>query len=80
MSYMAQQALTTAIRDAFADRPDVDEQLAEADRCLSWLSTLPIAPALLAPVLEPVDAVALGLRDAARARARRSTGAEGGAA
>jgi hypothetical protein len=66
MAYMAQQAVTTAIRDAFRDRGDALDQAAEAARCRAWLEGLPLPAAVLASVVEPIAAIEDGLREAAR--------------
>jgi len=66
MAYMAQQAVETAIRDAFRERTDALDQADEAARCRAWLAALPLPPALLAPILEPIEALEVGLRDAHR--------------
>jgi hypothetical protein len=68
MAYMAQQTVTTAIRDAFRDRGDALDQAAEAARCLAWLESLPLSPSVLASVVEPIVAIEDGLREAARLR------------
>ncbi len=72
MAYMAQQAVTTAIRDAFRDRSDARAQAEEAARCRAWLESLPLSPTALAPIIEPIAALEDGLRDADRLHRRRS--------
>jgi hypothetical protein len=64
MAYMAQQAVTTAIREAFRDRPDALAQADEAARCRAWLEALPLDRSLLATIIEPITALEDGLRDA----------------
>lgn len=71
MPYMAQQAVRTAIRDAFRERDDTLAAADEAARVRAWLSGLPIDRRLVAAIVEPVEAIEDGLRDAARARASR---------
>jgi hypothetical protein len=66
MAYMAQQAVTTAVREAFQDRPDAISQAAEAERVRAWLASLPIEPSLLAAIIEPIAAIEDGLREAHR--------------
>ncbi len=66
MAYMAQQAVTTAVREAFRDRPDALTQAEEAARCRAWLASLPIEPSLLAPIIEPIAALEDGIREAHR--------------
>lgn len=66
MAYMAQQAVTTAVREAFRDRPDALAQADQAARCRAWLASLPIEASLLAAILEPIAAIEDGLRDAHR--------------
>ncbi len=68
MAYMAQQAVTTTIRDAFRSRDDAPDQALEAARCLEWLRSLPLPDAMLAAIVEPVAAIEAGLRDAEQAR------------
>lgn len=72
MAYMAQQAVETAIRDAFVDRPDALAQAAEASRCRTWIESLPLPPATIAAIVEPVAAIEAGLREAERRRRRGS--------
>jgi len=72
MAYMAQQAVTTAIREAFRDRPDARAQAEEATRCRAWLESLPLSARVLAPIIEPIAALEDGLRDADRLQRRRS--------
>ena len=62
---MAQQWLATAVRDAFRDRADAADQAAEAARVLAWLASLPIERAAVAALVEPIAALADGLREAA---------------
>ena len=66
MAYMAQQAVTTAIREAYSDRPNALAQAEEAARCRAWLESLPLEPSLLAPIIEPIAALEDGLREAHR--------------
>ncbi len=66
MAYMAQQAVTTTIRDAFRKREDALDQAAEAARCRAWLERLPLSATVLATVVEPIVAIEDGLREAAR--------------
>lgn len=73
MAYMAQQAVTTAIRDAFRDRADARLQADEAARCRAWLESLPLPARLLAPIVEPVAALEDGLLDADRLQRRGSS-------
>ena len=72
MAYMAQQAVTTATRDAFRDRDDTAQQASEAARFLAWLRALPIPETMLSTIIEPVEAIEVGLRDADRIHRRRS--------
>jgi hypothetical protein len=78
MAYMAQQAVRTAIRDAFRDRPDALSQAEEPARFRRWLDALPIEPALVAAIAEPVVALEEGLRDADRLGRRDAERAETG--
>jgi hypothetical protein len=73
MAYMAQQAVTTAIRDAFRDRSDARVQAEEASRCRAWLESLPLGATVLAPIVEPIAALEDGLRDADRLQRRSSS-------
>lgn len=70
MAYMAQQAVTTAVRDAFRNRPDALEQAEEAARCRAWIESLPLPRALIAPIVEPITALEDGLREANRMQGR----------
>lgn len=63
---MAQQWLTTAVRDAFGGRADASDQAAEAARVLSWLASLPLDGTTIAALVEPIAALEDGLRQAAR--------------
>jgi hypothetical protein len=72
MAYMAQQAVETAIRDAFLDRPDALAQAAEAARCRAWLESLPLPAVMIAAIVEPIAALEDGLREAERRRRRGS--------
>src|SRR3972149_11721375 len=40
MAYMVQQRIVSAIREAYADRPDRDRHLAAATGCREWLGRL----------------------------------------
>jgi hypothetical protein len=71
MAYMAQQAVTTAIREAFRDRSDALAQAEEAARCRAWLESLPLPGALIASIVEPIVALEDGLRDADRMQGHR---------
>lgn len=73
MAYMAQQAVTTAILEAFRDRPDARVQADEAARCRAWLASLPLDATLLAPIIEPIAAIEDGLREADRRQQRRAS-------
>jgi hypothetical protein len=70
MAYMAQQAVETAIRDAFLDRPDAAAQADEAVRCRIWVESLPLPVAMIAAIVEPLAALEDGLREAERRRRR----------
>ncbi len=70
MAYMAQQAVATAVREAFRDRPDALAHAEEAARCRAWLGSLPLDRSLLASIVEPIAALEDGLRDAHRRRDR----------
>ena len=72
MAYMAQQAVTTAIRDAFRDRSDARVQAEEAAQCRAWLESLPLSAAVLAPIVEPIAAIEDGLREADRRQGLRA--------
>lgn len=74
MAYMTQQAVMTAIRDAFRQRPDALARADEAARFRAWLASLPIDGALIATILEPVAALEEGLREADRLRRRDHPG------
>jgi hypothetical protein len=64
MAYMAQQWLVTAVRDAYRDRADAADEAAEAGRVRAWLASLPLDRAAVAALLEPIDALVDGLREA----------------
>lgn len=66
MAYMAQQAVATAIREAFRDRADALVQAEEAARCRAWLESLPLPGSLIAAITEPIAALEDGLREAHR--------------
>jgi hypothetical protein len=74
MAYMAQQAVTTAIRDAFRRRPDALAHADEAARFRAWLVALPLEPQLIASLVEPVAALEDGLREADRLQRRDHPG------
>lgn len=48
MAYMVMQRYTTAIREAYAGRPDLAEQVAQAAACRTWLESLEIDTSLRA--------------------------------
>jgi hypothetical protein len=73
MAYMAQQAVTTAVREAFRDRRDARVQADEAARCRVWLESLPLSARMLAPIIEPIAALEDGLLDADRLQRRGSS-------
>ncbi len=64
MAYMAQAWLTTAVHDAYRGRADAVETAAEAARVRAWLAALPLDRATLAALVEPIDALEDGLRQA----------------
>ena len=66
MAYMGMQRYTTAIREGYADRTDVSEQLANAAECRVWLESLAIDPAIRAELIEPIRAVEEALADLER--------------
>ena len=72
MAYMAQQAVTTAILEAFRDRADARLQADQAERCREWLESLPLQSGVLAPIIEPIAAIEDGLREADRRQGRRA--------
>jgi|WetSurMetagenome_2_1015567.scaffolds.fasta_scaffold241693_2 hypothetical protein len=63
---MAQQWLATAVREQFRGRGDTLEQADEAARVRAWLATLPLQPAALAALDEPLAALEDGLRQSVR--------------
>jgi hypothetical protein len=74
MPYMAQQWLTTAVRDAFRDRVDAPDQAAEATRVREWLASLPLDRATVTALVEPIAALEDGLRQATRDTSPRDPG------
>jgi hypothetical protein len=70
MAYMAQQAVETAVREAFRDRPDALAHAEEAARIRAWLGALPLSASLVASLVEPIAALEDGLRSAERDRRR----------
>ncbi len=66
MAYMVYQRLTTAVRDAYAGRIDVERHLADARACRAWLESLEIDPALRRSLVEPIEAVEEAFRGLAR--------------
>jgi hypothetical protein len=75
MAYMAQQWLTSAVRDAFKDRADAAEQAAEAARVHAWLESLPLERAAVAALVEPIAALEDGLAASAGLTARQTRSA-----
>lgn len=67
MAYMVMQRYTTAIREAYAGRPDLAEQVAQAAACRTWLESLEIDPSLRAEVIEPIRAIEEAFADLVRA-------------
>jgi hypothetical protein len=68
MAYMVMQQYTTAVKAAYAGRPDVRELLHVAGEVRAWLEALEIPGELLGPMVEPVAAVEEGLRELVAAR------------
>jgi hypothetical protein len=65
MPYMAQQWLTTTVRDAYRARSDAGAAADEAARVRAWLGALPLDPTAVAALVEPIAALEDGLRQAA---------------
>lgn len=63
---MGMQRYTTAIREGYADRADVSEQLARAGESRAWLESLAIDPAIRAELIEPIRAVEEAFADLER--------------
>lgn len=70
MAYMVQQRIVSAIREAYADRPDRDRHLAAAKGCREWLESLAVEPGLRASLVEPIAAVEEALAALEREAAR----------
>ena len=68
MAYMVNLRYATAIREAYAGRPDVTRQLESARTCRAWLESLEIEPLLRAALVEPIAALEEAFRDLARQR------------
>ncbi|HSM38744.1 MAG TPA: hypothetical protein VK838_05370 [Candidatus Limnocylindrales bacterium] len=67
MSYMVMQRYTTAIREAYAGRPDVAQQCEQAANFRAWLESLEIPDALRAELIEPIRAIEDAFGDVLRA-------------
>ena len=74
MSYMVMQRYTTAVREAYAGRPDVAEQYQQAVSLRGWLESLPLSPAIRAELVEPIRAVEDAFGDLLRAQASYAPG------
>ena len=57
MPYMAQQWLTTTVRDAYRARSDAGAAADEAARVRAWLGALPLDPTAVAALVEPIAAL-----------------------
>ncbi len=52
MAHMIYQQYTTAVRDAYRDRPDVVERLEEARSFRQWLESLDLEPGVKGTLVE----------------------------
>ncbi len=57
MAYMVYQRYTTAILDAYRDRPDVAEHVDQARAHRRWLESLEIDPAIRTSLVEQARAL-----------------------
>jgi hypothetical protein len=63
MTYMIYQQYTTAIKTAYAGRPDVAQHAAAAKTCRQWLESLEIDPQLRSTLVEQIRALEEAFKD-----------------
>lgn len=67
MAYMVMQRYTSAIHEAYAGKPGLAGQVAQAAACRAWLESLAIDPAVRAELVEPIHAIEEAFADLLRA-------------
>ena len=70
MAYMIYQQYTTAIKEAYADHPDVARHAASARACREWLASLEIDPKLRGGLVEQIRVLEEAFQDLLRAESR----------
>jgi hypothetical protein len=60
---MIYQQYTSAVKEAYAGRPGLEQQVASASACREWLQSLRIDPKLLDGLVEQVKALEEGFRE-----------------
>ena len=63
MAYMLYQQLTSAVKEAYLDDPDLAGLHAQAQACRLFLQSLTIDPRLSGPVAEPVTYIEEAFRE-----------------
>ena len=65
--YMVYQQYTTAIKEAYANHPDLAHHLSTAAACREWLESLTIRPDMRQTLVEQMQAIEEAFRDLADA-------------
>ncbi len=73
MAHMLFQRISTAVREGYTGRDDVEAQLEAARAGRRWAEGLSIDATVRAGLVEPISAVEDGLRDVLRRRSGGST-------
>jgi hypothetical protein len=76
MAYMLYEQLTTAIRQAYQDSPELNDHLQQAQALQDWLAGLEIEDRLRRSALEPILALQAGFEEAQRHASRKAASAD----
>ena len=63
---MIYQQYTTAIKMAYANHPDLAQQVETAESCRRWLQSLVLDPHLRTALVEPIQAIEEAFKDLAQ--------------
>ena len=63
MAYMIYQQYTTAVKEAYANHPDVAQHAANAKACRQWLASLTLNPQIRDSLVEQIKALETAFED-----------------